>query len=83
MPRIDQTLESLAGAEYFCTTDLTAGYHQVPMRVAYHVRSSERLIPLKPETLRGDPWAWTGGNPELLPSILCQNLGRQPEAKTL
>ena len=32
MPRIDQTLESLAGAEYFCTTDLTAGYHQVPMR---------------------------------------------------
>ena len=31
LPRIDDTLDSLSGAKYFCTTDLTAGYWQVPM----------------------------------------------------
>ena len=31
LPRIDDTLDSLSKAKWFCTTDLTAGYHQVPM----------------------------------------------------
>ena len=31
LPRIDDTLDSLSGAKWFCTTDLTAGYWQVPM----------------------------------------------------
>ena len=29
--RIDDTLDSLAGAKYFCTNDLTAGYWHVLM----------------------------------------------------
>ena len=31
LPRIDETLDLLAGAKYFTTLDLTSGYWQVPM----------------------------------------------------
>ena len=31
IPRIDDTLEHLQGAKYFCTLDLAQGYHQVEM----------------------------------------------------
>ena len=31
LPRIDDTLESLGGAKYFCTLDLISGYHQVEL----------------------------------------------------
>lgn len=32
LPRIDDTLDALGGANYFSTMDLTAGYWQIPMR---------------------------------------------------
>lgn len=31
LPRIDESLDYLAGAKYFCTLDLAAGYWQVPL----------------------------------------------------
>ena len=31
LPRIDDTLDSLANAQYFCTLDLIQGYHQVEL----------------------------------------------------
>ena len=31
LPRIDDTLDALAGAKFFCTLDLTQGYHQVEL----------------------------------------------------
>ena len=31
LPRIDETLDSLGGNQYFCTLDLKSGYHQVGM----------------------------------------------------
>ena len=31
IPRIDDTLEALQGAKYFCTLDLAQGYHQVEL----------------------------------------------------
>ena len=31
LPRIDETLDQLAGAEWFCTSDLASGYWQVAM----------------------------------------------------
>ena len=31
LPRIDDTLDALSGAKYFCTLDLTQGYHQVEL----------------------------------------------------
>ena len=31
LPRIDDTLDALAGAKYFCTLDLIQGYHQVEL----------------------------------------------------
>ena len=31
LPRIDDTLENLSGAQWFCTNDLTSGYWQVPL----------------------------------------------------
>ena len=31
LPRIDDTLDALGGAKYFCTLDLLQGYHQVPL----------------------------------------------------
>ena len=31
LPRIDDTLEALGGAKYFCTLDLISGYHQVEL----------------------------------------------------
>ena len=31
MPRIDDTLDCLSGAVFYCTTDLTSGYWQVPV----------------------------------------------------
>ena len=34
LPRIDETLDLLAGAKYFTTLDLASGYWQVPMEVA-------------------------------------------------
>ena len=34
LPRIDDTLESLGGAKYFCTLDLISGYHQVELTEA-------------------------------------------------
>ena len=34
LPRIDDTLDALAGAKFFCTLDLTQGYHQVELEEA-------------------------------------------------
>ena len=31
LPRIDDTLDALGGAEYFTTLDLQSGYWQVPL----------------------------------------------------
>ena len=31
LPRIDDTLDALAGAKLFCTLDLIQGYHQVEL----------------------------------------------------
>ena len=31
MPRIDDTLDQLGKAKYFCTLDLISGYHQVEL----------------------------------------------------
>ena len=31
LPRIDETLESLSGSQYFTTLDLASGYWQVEM----------------------------------------------------
>ena len=31
LPRIDQSLDALAGSKYFSTLDLTSGYWQVPL----------------------------------------------------
>ena len=33
LPRIDETLDLLAGAKYFTTLDLASGYWQVPMEL--------------------------------------------------
>ena len=32
LPRIDETLSTLGGAEWFCTLDLASGYWQVKMK---------------------------------------------------
>ena len=31
LPRIDESLDALAGSKYFSTLDLTSGYWQVPL----------------------------------------------------
>ena len=31
LPRIDEALDTLKGAKYFCSLDLTHGYHQIPV----------------------------------------------------
>lgn len=32
LPRINESLDTLAKAKYFCTLDLASGYWQVPMK---------------------------------------------------
>ena len=40
LPRIDDTLDALAGAKIFTTLDLASGYWQVEMNLARNPRSS-------------------------------------------
>ena len=40
LPRIDTCLESLAGAKWFCTTDLASGYWQCPMERSSQEKTS-------------------------------------------
>ena len=41
LPRIDESLDALAGSKYFSTLDLTSGYWQVPS-----VQTLRRTLPL-------------------------------------
>ena len=40
LPRIDETLDALAGAKVFTTLDLASGYWQVEVNVADHERTA-------------------------------------------
>ena len=40
LPRIDDTLDALGGAKYFCTLDLLQGYHQVGLTESSKVKTA-------------------------------------------
>ena len=40
LPRIDETLEALAGSQYFTTLDLASGYWQVEMEEADRAKTA-------------------------------------------
>ena len=52
LPRIDESLEALAGSKYFSTLDLMSGYWQVPLdedakdKSAFCVRGDGKSYPL-------------------------------------
>ena len=50
LPRIDESLDALAGARYFTTLDLTSGYWQVPLDVDAQEKSAF--------CTRGGLWKW-------------------------
>ena len=40
LPRIDDTLDALSSAKYFCTLDLVQGYHQVELEESSKEKTS-------------------------------------------
>ena len=50
LPRIDKSLDALAGSKYFSTLDLTSGYWQVPLDAEAQERSTF--------VTRGGLWKW-------------------------
>ena len=48
LPRIDDALDSIAGAKYFSNLDLQSGYHEVAM----HPDSKEKTVLISHEAIR-------------------------------
>ena len=61
LPRIEDCLNSLSGAKYFCTLDLAQGYHQVPLaekdkeKTAFSTRTGLKQYTCMPFGLTNSP----------------------------
>ena len=73
LPHIEDSLNTLGGARFFCSLDLASGYWQVEMEAACRETKQEwdELVPLILMSYRATPQASTGVTPNMM------MLGRQ------